>query len=236
MVLARNAAMGFNRYIDRRIDAANYRTTQREIPAGVISPRSALIFTIANAIAFVLTTLTINKLVFFLSPVALLVILGYSYTKRFTALCHLILGLGLSQAPIGAYMAVSGESHWLPMIFSAVVLTWVAGFDIIYALQDRDFDLSNKLRSIPVWAGKRMALSLSTVLHFITAFMVIYAGIRAGFGWIYYMGSVMFIGLLIYQHSIVKPDDLSRVNRAFGTSNGIASIIFASFVLLELFL
>lgn len=150
MVFARNTAMGFNRWADRRIDAQNPRTADREIPSGKISASHGLIFTLINAALFIATTWFINSLCFWLSPVALLVIMGYSLTKRFTALCHFILGLGLSQAPIGAYMAVSGQFHWLPLIFSAVVLSWVSGFDIIYAMQDEEFDTEKQLFSIPV--------------------------------------------------------------------------------------
>ena len=228
MVFARNAAMGFNRWADRRYDAMNPRTAQREIPSGTISARNGLIFTLANALLFMLSAFLISPICFWLSPVALLVVMGYSLTKRFTALCHLILGIGLSLAPIGAFLAVAG-------VFSLVVLTWVSGFDIIYALQDDEFDRSKDLFSIPARLGRKNALVVSVLLHIISAALVIYAGIFAGFGWIYYVGAALFIGLLTYQHTIVSANDLSRVNRAFGTTNGIASLIFASFVLLELF-
>ncbi|MCD6347259.1 MAG: UbiA family prenyltransferase [Bacteroidales bacterium] len=236
MVFARNTAMGFNRYLDRKIDNANPRTVNREIPSGIISPRAGLLFTLINAAAFIATTATINMLVLFLSPVSLLVIMGYSYTKRFTAFCHLILGLGLSIAPIGAYLAVTGKFHILPLIFSFVVLSWVSGFDIIYAMQDREFDQKNNLHSIPVKTGKKTALIISSILHLLTAILVLYAGIMAGFGWFYFIGAGLFIALLVYQHLLVKPNDLSRVNRAFGTTNGVASVIFAVFFLLEVLL
>ena len=236
MIFARNSAMGFNRWADRKIDAQNPRTASREIPSGVISAKSGLIFTLINAALFMAAAWFINPICGWLSPVALLVVMGYSLTKKITALCHLILGLGLSLAPIGAYLAVSGSFHWLPLLFSGVVLTWVSGFDIIYALQDHDFDKQKDLFSIPVWLGKKGALAVSTGLHFITAGLVILAGILANFGWFYFIGTALFIGLLTYQHKIVKPDDLSKVTRAFGTTNGVASVIFAVFVLLELFL
>ncbi|MCK5821760.1 MAG: putative 4-hydroxybenzoate polyprenyltransferase [Bacteroidales bacterium] len=236
MVFARNAAMGFNRWADRKIDAQNPRTAGREIPNGTISSQNGLIFTLINAILFITTTWFINSLCFWLSPVAIIVIMGYSLTKRFTALCHFILGLGLSLARIGAYLAIAGEFHWLPLIFSAIVFTWVSGFDIIFALQDHEFDSDANLFSAPVWLGKAKALRLSAGIHVITALLVILAGILAKFGWFYLLGSVLFITLLIYQHVIVKPDDLSKVNRAFGTTNGTASVVFAAFVLLELFL
>ena len=235
MVFARSAAMAFNRYIDRTFDAENNRTAVREIPAGIIKPSNALIFVIVSSGLFVATTYFINPLCFFLSPVALLVILGYSYTKRFTALCHLVLGIGLSLAPIGAYLAVTGKFDWLPLFFSFTVLFWVSGFDIIYALQDEEFDKSNHLRSIPVWLGKKGALMLSNVLHIISASFVIYAGLYAHFNMWYWIGTLIFIGMLIYQHTLVKPTDLSKVNLAFATTNGIASVVFAVFVLIGLF-
>jgi len=236
MVFARNAAMGFNRWADRGIDAQNSRTAKREIPSGIISSRNGLIFTLVNAILFIATTWFINSLCFWLSPIAILVIMGYSLTKRFTALCHFILGLGLSLAPIGAYLAVTGQFHWLPLLFSAIVFTWVSGFDIIFALQDHEFDTDANLFSIPVRLGKTKALRFSAGIHVITALLVVLAGLLAGFGWLYFLGSSFFILLLLYQHLIVKPDDLSKINRAFGTTNGTASVLFAVFVILELFL
>jgi len=236
MVFARSAAMGFNRFIDRRFDEKNARTAIREIPAGIISPGAALSFVITMSVLFIATTWLINPLCFFLSPVALSVILGYSLTKRFTWLCHFILGIGLSLAPIGAYLAVTGEFSWLPLCFSFAVFFWTAGFDIIYALQDEDFDRSEQLFSVPVWLGKRKALNLSSVIHSFTALFVIVAGISGGFGLFFWIGAGAFLALLVYQHSILKPDDLSRVNLAFGTTNGVASVIFAVFFLLEHFL
>lgn len=237
MIFTRSAAMAFNRYIDRKIDLANPRTaTVREIPNGTITPKNALLFVIINCVLFVATTYFINPLCFYLSPIALAVVLGYSLTKRFTALCHLVLGLGLSLAPIGAYLAVTGEFAWLPLFFSFTVLFWVSGFDIIYALQDEEFDKQQKLHSIPVLLGKKGALMFSNILHLITASFVIYAGFYADFGWYYWIGTGVFISLLIYQHILVKPNDLSKVNVAFFTTNGVASVVFAIFVLLDLYL
>lgn len=235
MITARSAAMAFNRYLDKNFDAKNPRTAIREIPAGIISANHALIFVIFNCVAFIICTYFINTICFFLSPVALFVILFYSYTKRFTLLCHLVLGLGLSLAPIGAYLAVTGKFNILPLLFSFAVLFWVSGFDIIYALQDVDFDLSQKLYSIPSVLGKQKALRVSEILHFFSASFVIAAGLIAGFGWLYWLGVAVFGGMLIYQHSIVKPDDLRRVNLAFMTANGIASVVFALFVIADLF-
>jgi 4-hydroxybenzoate polyprenyltransferase len=235
MIFARSAAMAFNRYLDRQFDAKNPRTAVREIPAGVLKANSVLWFTVVNCLLFIACCFFINRLCFYLSPVALAVVLGYSYTKRFTPLCHLILGLGLSLAPIGAFLAVTGAFHLLPVLFSIAVLTWVSGFDIIYALQDEEFDKSQQLYSIPASLGKAKALRVSELLHVISAGVVIYAGIYGHFGWLYWVGAAVFTGMLIYQHSIVKPHDLRKVNIAFMTANGIASVVFAIFVIADLF-
>lgn len=235
MVFARSAAMGFNRYIDRKFDEKNPRTAVREIPAGIISANAALWFVIISSALFVAATYFINSLCFYLSPVALIVVLGYSYTKRFTPLCHLVLGLGLSLAPIGAYLALTARFDILPLIYSAIVFLWVGGFDIMYALQDEDFDRSQGLKSIPVYLGTKKALRLSEFMHVIVAVLVIWSYVAGGFGWWYLVGALVFIGLLWYQHSIVKPDDLSRINLAFGTTNGIASVMFCVFTLVDMF-
>lgn len=234
MVFARNAAMAFNRFIDREIDIKNPRTAIREIPAGIIRAKSALLFVIINSALFIATTYFINDLTFKLSPVALLIILGYSLTKKFTALCHIVLGLGLSLAPIGAFLAVTGEFALLPILYSFVVLFWVSGFDIIYALQDLDFDKEEQLKSFPVFFGKRGALNASILIHVLSALITLFAGYVGHFGVFYWIGSGSFIGLLIYQHTLVKPNDLSRVNFAFFTTNGIASVIFAAFTITQL--
>ena len=236
MVTARSAAMAFNRWLDRKYDEKNPRTAIREIPKGIITPQNALLFTIVNASVFIILTYFINTICFLLSPVALLVILGYSYTKRFTPLCHLVLGVGLSLAPIGAYLAITGKFDLLPLLFSFAVIFWVSGFDIIYALQDEEFDKENRLYSIPAWMGKKKALRFSELLHLFSALCVITAGWYGGFGLWYWFGVLIFTGMLFYQHSVVKPDDLRRVNLAFMTANGIASVVFAIFVITDLFL
>ena len=235
MIFARNAAMGFNRLADNRFDARNPRTENREIPAGIISPKAAGIFVLINSVLFIITTAFINRLTLFLSPVALLVILGYSLTKRITSLCHFILGLGLSLAPIGAYISVTGAFAIIPVLYSLIVLTWVSGFDIIYALQDDEFDRSNMLHSLPSATGKKSALAVSVVVHALTFLLVITAGLIDNGGLFFWIGAVIFTILLIYQHLIVKHDDLSRVTQAFGTTNGIASILFAICVITDLF-
>jgi 4-hydroxybenzoate polyprenyltransferase len=236
MLFARSAAMAFNRYIDRKFDAENPRTAVREIPAGTISPGSALAMVIVCSLVFMACTWFINSLCFYLSPVALLVILGYSYTKRFTPLCHLILGVGLSLAPIGAYIALTEAFDLIPVLLSVIVFLWVSGFDIIYALQDDEFDKSQNLKSIPVFLGRKNALRLSEIFHFMAGCLVI-AGYFSGlFGWLYVVGTIGFIALLIYQHTLVKPNDLSKVTLAFGTTNGIASVLFCIFVCADIFL
>ncbi len=234
MIFARSAAMAFNRWLDKNFDAKNPRTAIREIPAGIIKSNSALWFVIINCILFIVCCFFINTICFYLSPVALFVVLFYSYTKRFTALCHLVLGVGLSLAPIGAYLAVTGQFALLPILFSFTVLFWVSGFDIIYALQDEEFDKTNHLHSIPATLGKTKALQVSNMLHVLSAVCVITAGVYGQFGYWYWIGVALFIGLLIYQHILVKPNDLSKVNMAFFTTNGIASVVFAIFVILDL--
>jgi len=241
MIFARSAAMAFNRYIDRDIDKKNPRTSIREIPAGVISPNSALVFVIFNSVAFVITTYFINLLCFYLSPVALLIILGYSLTKRFTWLCHFVLGLGLSLAPVGAYIAVTSSFDWLPVIYGLAVLFWVSGFDIIYALQDENFDRENQLHSIPTFLGVNKGLKLSSFLHLIVALLIISAGYFMTFEWtsisyLHWIAVLIFIGLLYFQHTLVKPNDLSKVNIAFLTTNGYASLAFCSLVILDFYI
>ncbi len=236
MVFARSAAMAFNRWADVRFDSINPRTTIREIPSGKITPHQAMVFVVASSLLFIASAALLNRLTLVLSPVALAVILGYSYTKRFTPLCHLVLGLGLSLAPIGAYIAVTGHFALLPLIYSFIVLTWVSGFDIIYSLQDDQFDRETGLYSIPAVMSRGKALVVSTALHTLTVALVAVAGVTGGAGYIYWAGAAVFIVMLIYQHLIVKPDDLSRVDLAFGTTNGIAGVIFGLAVVLDLLL
>jgi 4-hydroxybenzoate polyprenyltransferase len=239
MVFARSAAMAFNRWLDRDIDAANPRTQIREIPAGLIQPKAALAFVFANVLLFVATTWFINPICFWLSPIALAVVLGYSYTKRFTWLCHLVLGLGLSLAPLGAYLAVTGSFGWIPVLYSGAVLLWVAGFDVIYALQDADFDRSQQLYSMPSFFGPKQALRISEWMHLGTATLMVLAARHLASaapdtGWLLWIGTGAFLLLLLYQHLLVKPNDLSKVNMAFFTTNGIASLLFGSLVILDL--
>ena len=236
MVFARSAAMAFNRWLDASYDKKNPRTAAREIPAGIIKSSNAFWFVAISCVAFVICCWFINLLCFYLSFIALFVILFYSYTKRFTALCHLVLGLGLSLAPIGSYIAVTGTFALLPLLFSVTVLCWVSGFDIIYALQDEEFDRLQQLHSIPAALGKTRALRISELLHILSAAAVIFAGFYGQFGRLYWTGVAVFSSLLIYQHLLVKPTDLSKVNMAFFTTNGIASIVFGGFVVLDLYM
>lgn len=233
MVTARNAAMAFNRYLDRDIDDKNPRTATRDIPAGKISAKNALMFTIINCAVFIAATYFINSLCFYLSPIALFVVLFYSYTKRFTPLCHLVLGVGLGLAPIGAYLVVTNQFDIVPVFYGIAVMCWSGGFDIIYALQDEEFDRTNGLNSIPAYFGAKKALRISEFLHVLSFLFVLLPVFYMPVGWFYYAGLAFYGGLLIYQHRIVSPTDLSRVDRAFMTTNGIASVVFAGFYLLD---
>jgi 4-hydroxybenzoate polyprenyltransferase len=240
MITARNAAMAYNRYIDKEIDQLNPRTRLRELPQGLLSPSSVKLFVLANVIVFIIATYFINNLCFLLSPVALLIILGYSYTKRFTSICHFILGLGLGLAPIGAYLAVTARFDWIPVLYGLSVFFWVAGFDIIYALQDEEFDRDSNLSSIPQLLGRKKSLILSSVVHILSAVFLILAAISIdemypNLGYIHYIGLVVFLGLLFYQHTLVSIKDISKVNIAFFTTNGIASMILGITVIFDLF-
>jgi len=238
MLFARSAAMAFNRIVDRGFDAKNSRTVLREIPAGIIKPRAALLFVIIMSLAFVFTTFWINALVFYLSPIVLLIILGYSYTKRFTWLCHFVLGIGLGLAPIGAFVAMTGQFHLLPVLYGIMVMLWVSGFDIIYALQDEEFDKLNGLHSVPQHFGQSTAKKIAIVLHSLCALFLLgiawyQAQLLPSLGILHWIGAIGFIGLLIWQHRLIKLYDLSRINQAFFETNGIASILFGSAVVLD---
>ncbi|MGL4363803.1 MAG: UbiA-like polyprenyltransferase [Bacteroidales bacterium] len=234
MFFARNAAMSFNRYIDRKFDAKNTRTALREIPAGIISARNVLIFCIINIVLFVITSFFINYLCFLLSPIALFVVLFYSYTKQFTALCHLILGTGLSLAPIGAYIAVTGKFGIIPGLFSLVVIFWCAGFDILYALPDEGFDINEKLYSIPSRLGRKKSLQISRILHIICFCVCLFIGFYSIPSLLYFIGVIIFALCLLYQQSIVKEDDISCISASFVIINGFASLIFSVFCILAI--
>ena len=234
MVFARNVAMGFNRWADHKIDIDNPRTASREIPAGKITPKSALIFVIVNALLFIATSLSINLLTAVLSPVALAVIMFYSYCKRFTAMAHLVLGLSLGIAPAAAYIAATGTIATAPCFISLLVLTWCGGFDIIYALQDLEFDRERGLHSIPVRFGVRGALYISIALHAVSIATLILFALYCPQGWLLWTGVALFSLCIILEHILVTPTKQRSIGIAFGTLNGIASLTLATFTILQL--
>lgn len=234
MVFARNVAMSFNRWADHKIDGDNPRTASREIPAGKISPKSALIFVIVNALLFIALSSSINLLTAVLSPVALAVIMFYSYCKRFTAMAHLVLGLSLGIAPAAAYIAATGTIATAPCLISLLVLTWCGGFDIIYALQDLEFDRQRGLHSIPVRFGVRGALYISIALHAISIAALILFARYCPQGWLLWIGIALFSLCIILEHILVTPTKQRSIGIAFGTLNGIASLTLATFTILQL--
>lgn len=234
MVFARNVAMGFNRWADHKIDGENPRTATREIPAGKISPKSAMTFVVINALLFIAVSSSINLLTAVLSPVALIVVMFYSYCKRFTSLAHLVLGLSLGIAPAAAYIAVTGTLTFAPCLISLLVLTWCGGFDIIYALQDLEFDRQRGLHSIPVRFGVRGALYISIVLHAVSIAALILFAINCPQGWLIWIGVALFSLCIIIEHILVTPTKQRSIGIAFGTLNGIASLTLATFTILQL--
>ncbi len=233
---ARFAAMGFNRIVDRDVDALNPRTKSREIPTGELSVAGASAAVIVAGIVFMVAAWRLNPLCLALSPIALAWVLFYSFTKRFTRFCHLVLGVGLSIAPVGGYLAVTGqwsEPWWMLVLLAVAVATWVGGFDILYALQDIDFDGAQGLHSLPASLGERSALNVARSLHVSTVLALAGVGMAVGAGWIYAAGVIVATTLLLYEHSLVKPGDLGRLDAAFFTMNGVISIVFFAFVLTE---
>jgi 4-hydroxybenzoate polyprenyltransferase len=226
MAGARTAAMGFNRIVDRHIDARNPRTARREIPAGVISLRAAWTLTLVATAVFVLAAWALGPLCVALSPLALLFLFGYSFTKRFTALCHLFLGLAIASGPAGAWIAVRGDFGWPPGLLMIAVGAWIAGFDILYALSDRDFDRSAGIHSIPARLGVTGALAVSALFHVVTVAALVLLGACAHLGVSYAIGVAIVAALLVYEHAIVRPNDLSRLNVAFFNLNGYVSVVF----------
>ncbi len=233
---ARFAAMGFNRIVDREIDARNPRTKAREIPSGTMSVREAAIAVTVASFMFFIAAWQLNTLCLVLAPVALAWVLFYSYTKRFTRWSHLVLGIGLSIAPVGGYIAIGGhwsDPWWMLIALAIAVATWVGGFDILYALQDVSFDRENGLYSVPSTFGEANALNIARVLHLTTVAALAIAGIGVGAGTLYYMGVAVAAALLLYEHSLVKVNDFSRLDAAFFTMNGVISIVFLGFVFVE---
>jgi 4-hydroxybenzoate polyprenyltransferase len=233
---ARFAAMGFNRIVDREIDARNPRTRSREIPSGAMSVREAGLGVVIASLIFLIAAWQLNPLCLLLSPLALAWVLFYSYTKRFTRWSHLVLGIGLSIAPVGGYLAVTGQwsdPWWMLVALAVAVATWVGGFDILYALQDVSFDRENGLYSVPAAFGESTALGISRGLHLITVVALAVAGLGAGAGVLYFAGVLVAAALLLYEHSLVKADDFTKLDAAFFTMNGVISIVFFGFVFTE---
>ncbi len=231
MVGARSAAMGFNRLADRRIDARNPRTADRALPAGQVSAGFVVVFVLASCLLLVLAAWRLNPLALRLSPLALLIILGYSYTKRFTSAAHLVLGLAISGAPLGAWIAVRGDVTPTPLALAGAVLLWVAGFDVLYALADQEFDRQSGLHSIPARFGTVGALWISGGLHLGMLGLLAWLPrlYPAGLGSVYWIGVAGCAVLLAYQHWIVRPSDLSRLNAAFFQANGVLAVwLFAT--------
>ena len=233
---ARFAAMGFNRIVDREIDARNPRTRSREIPSGTMGVREASVAVVIASIVFLIAAWQLNRLCLLLAPVALSWVLFYSYTKRFTRWSHLVLGVGLSIAPVGGYLAITGHwsnPWWMLIALAIAVATWVGGFDILYALQDVSFDRENGLYSVPSTFGEPAALGIARSLHLITVAALAIAGLGAGAGVLYFAGVTVAGMLLLYEHSLVRADDFTRLDAAFFTMNGVISIVFFGFVFTE---
>jgi 4-hydroxybenzoate polyprenyltransferase len=226
MAGARTAAMGFNRIVDRHLDAKNPRTAGRELPTGKVSLFAAALLTAVSGAAFVLAAASLGRLCLLLSPAALLLVLGYSFTKRFTWLCHLLLGLAIGIAPAGAWIAVRGDLGGPALWLVAAVATWIGGFDILYALADRDFDRQQGIHSIPARFGVPGALAFSAALHLGTVLALLAAGRAAGMGVIYFLGVAVVVAIFIYEHAIVRPSDLSRIDKAFFNLNGYVSLVY----------
>jgi 4-hydroxybenzoate polyprenyltransferase len=225
MVGIRSAAMAFNRVADAEIDAANQRTRNREIPRGVLKKSEVWVFIVASSALFVLAAYELNRLCFMLSPIALAATFFYSFTKRFTWLSHLFLGGAIGLAPIGGWLAVAGSFHPIAFLLGAAVLFWIAGFDIVYACQDYEFDRSCMLKSIPEQWGIGRALRVSEFCHLLTFALLVAVGVMAGLGAVYYIGLALILVFLVTQHLIVSPEDLSRVNLSFFTMNGVISVV-----------
>lgn len=236
VVFASNSAMSFTRVTDRFIDKRNPRTASREIPSGKIHPRHAFMFSMFNAVFFIITTYFINKLVFYLSPAALVVILGYTYTKRFTTLCHFVLGMALALTPVAAYLAVTGKWSLVPVLFSAIVFLWVTGFDILYSIQDEDFDKEEYIKSIPAVYGRKKAWIISAILHLGVILLVIKTGLIINTGFYFWIGAAAFILLMALQYLSIKASDPKKISFAFATLNGLASLLFAGFTIFSFYM
>jgi 4-hydroxybenzoate polyprenyltransferase len=236
MVGARSAAMGFNRWADRHIDAENPRTKTRALPLGLVTPAQVLVFIIVSSAVLVLAAYMLNPLSFFLSPLALAIVFFYSYTKRFTFLAHAFLGLAISGAPMGAWIAVTGRFEFPALVLGIAVLFWLLGFDILYALQDLEFDKEKGLHSIPQRFGVRTSLWISRAAHAVTMICLFSLFQLLPVGMLYLLGIVIALGLIVYEHSLVREDDLSKLNIAFFNMNGYISVTIFVFTLLDVLL
>jgi 4-hydroxybenzoate polyprenyltransferase len=236
MVGARSAAMGFNRLADRSVDGANPRTMNRELPRGAVSIRAVTLFVLLSGAVLIGAAYQLNPLCFYLSPLVLAVLLFYSYTKRFTWMSHLFLGLCLGGAPLGAWVAVTGRFDLPPIVLGLAVLNWVAGFDILYACQDREFDIGHGLHSIPARFGISKSLMMARFLHLASVLLLLWVGFMLGLHLVYFLGVACVAGLLIYEHIIVRPEDLSRLGMAFLTMNSAVSVVYFCFTLADLLL
>lgn len=236
MVGARSAAMAFNRIADRQIDAANPRTASRALPAGLLDTRFAWVFTAVAAALFLLAAAQLNRMTLILSPIALGSVMLYSYTKRFTSLSHLVLGWCLAIAPSGAWIAVRGDLTGVPLLLSLSVILWTAGFDILYSCQDYEFDRSSGLYSIPQRFGVRKALVIARAIHAAMFVSLVFFFFAASLEWLAFIGVIATGVLLLYQHSLIKPDDLSRMNAAFFTTNAFVSVILFVTIATDIFL
>ncbi len=234
MVGARSAAMAFNRLADQEIDAANPRTRDRALPAGHISRPAAWLFTWASAALFIFAAGQLNRLCLLLSPLALGVVLFYSYTKRFTAYSHFFLGAALGIAPVAGWIAVSGTVAFTPVVLGVAVTFWVAGFDVLYALQDEDFDRRMGLFSLPVKVGRVRAMQLARLFHLLAAAGFLCTGWLAGLGCLYFLAALLAGGFLLWEHRLLKPHDLSRLHHAFFTLNGLVGVVLCGATLFSL--
>jgi 4-hydroxybenzoate polyprenyltransferase len=233
LLFARAAAMSFNRFADANIDRFNPRTAKRSIPKGVVKRKDMFFFVSFCSVMFVLTSFFLGSLTFMLSPVALFIVFFYSYTKRFTALSHIVLGVALSLAPAGAWIALRNDFGLVPFFMMLAVVFWLAGFDVLYSLQDLKYDIKQGLHSIPVAIGEKNSLYIARFFHALTILFLIPIGVLDNISPVYFAGLVIFAGLLLYEHSLVKPNDLSKINMAFFNVNAICSFIYASFVIVS---
>lgn len=236
MVSARTGAMSFNRLVDMYIDAKNPRTKDRPLPKGLISKEAVIFYTIISFSLLIFSAYRLNKLCFYLSPLALIILTGYSLTKRFTYYSHIVLGLALAGAPLGAWIAIKGEFDLLPLILAVAVLFWVAGFDVLYALQDYEFDRKEGLYSIPVKFGIKNSILISRIFHFLMLILLLSLFFIRDFGFFYLVGIFIISLLLLYEHSLVKEKDLSKLDIAFFNMNGYISVLFFIFTVIDVYL